>query len=88
MNIAQSPGKAQAAVPPPLTNHGQQWLTAAEAAQYLKIEARTLLDWARRGKVRAYQLSGTKRHVWRFRTVDLDAILFAPSVALHTKGVQ
>jgi excisionase family DNA binding protein len=64
------------------------WLTAGEAAQYLKVEPRTLLLWARQGKVKAFALSGTRRHVWRFRHVDLDGMLTEPSVALHTKGVQ
>lgn len=35
---------------------------------------------ARQGKVKAYPLSGTRRHVWRFRQSDLDAMLIAPSV--------
>jgi len=58
-----------------------EWLTASEAAQYLKVEPRTLLLWAREGKVKGHVLSGTRRHVWRFRHVDLDAMLIGPSVA-------
>jgi len=71
-------------------NGGQRsaWLTATEAAQYLSVEPRTVLLWARQGKVRGFRLSGTKRHVWRFRHSDLDAMLVAPSVALRTKGAQ
>jgi excisionase family DNA binding protein len=64
------------------------WLTATEAAEYLKVEPRTLMLWARQGKVKGFTLSGARRHVWRFRQVDLDDMLTAPSVALHTKGVQ
>lgn len=52
-----------------------QWLTAAEAAGYLKVKVRTLLLWVRQGKVRGFALSGTKRRVWRFRQADLDAAL-------------
>jgi excisionase family DNA binding protein len=63
------------------------WLTAAEAADYLKVGPRTLLLWARQGKVKGFTLSGTRRHVWRFRRIDLDGMLSGPSVALHTKGV-
>jgi excisionase family DNA binding protein len=37
------------------------WLTAAEAAQYLHVKARTILLWARQGKVKAYALSGSRR---------------------------
>lgn len=51
------------------------WMTAEEAAAYLKVSRRTLLDWVRRGQIHGYQLSGTKRHVWRFQQIDLDAAL-------------
>ena len=60
-----------------------EWLTAAEAAAYVKVKVRTLLLWARQGKVKGYLLSGTsrhRRHVWRFRRSDLDAMLTGPSV--------
>lgn len=60
--------------------HSSDWLTAAEAACYLRIKARTLLLWTRRGKVKAFVLSGTKRRVWRFRKSDLDAALLESSV--------
>ena len=52
-----------------------EWLTAQEAATYLKVKSRTLLLWVRQGKVKAFALSGTKRHAWRFRRADLDAAL-------------
>jgi excisionase family DNA binding protein len=52
-----------------------EWLTANEAAQYLKVKPRTLLVWAKQGKVRGYVLSGTERRVWRFLRTDLDAQL-------------
>lgn len=63
------------------------WLTAAEAASYLKINTRTLLAWARAKKVRGYVLSGHRRHVWRFRLEDLDAMLTGPAV-LNTGRVN
>ena len=56
------------------------WLTAQEAAQYLKVKTRTLLLWVRQGKIKGHILSGTVRHVWRFRQADLDATLESPSV--------
>lgn len=56
------------------------WLTAGEAAEYLKVKKRSLLLWVRQGKVKAYALSGTKRRVWRFRREDLDSLLFASVV--------
>ena len=52
-----------------------EWLTAKEAAEYLKVKPRTLLLWVRQGKVKAFALSGTKRRVWRFRKSDLDAAI-------------
>lgn len=49
-----------------------RWLTAKEAAEYLGINPRTLLLWARQGRIRGYVLSGIKRHVWRFLLSDLE----------------
>ncbi|MGC2366509.1 MAG: helix-turn-helix domain-containing protein [Candidatus Sulfotelmatobacter sp.] len=57
-----------------------EWLTAPEAAQYIRVKARTLLLWVRQGKVKAFALSGTKRRVWRFRQADLDAALLESRV--------
>jgi excisionase family DNA binding protein len=57
-----------------------EWLTAEEAAAYLKVKTRSLLRWVRLGNVQAYTLSGTKRHVWRFRKEDLDTALLAKPV--------
>jgi len=65
----------------PLEN---EWLTAEEAAAYLKVQPRTLLSWARQRKVKGFALSGTKRRVWRFRRADLDAALTATSVLSST----
>jgi excisionase family DNA binding protein len=66
-------------------NIPSEWLTAAEAAQYLKIKVRTLLLWARQGKVKGHVLSGTQRHVWRFRREDLDAAFLQPAgYVLHS----
>ena len=56
-----------------------EWLTANEAAQYLKVKPRTLLQWARERKIPAHRLSGVRRCVWRFRKHELDAILCSSS---------
>jgi excisionase family DNA binding protein len=61
-----------------------EWLTAAEAAQYLRVKVRTLLLWVRQGRVKAFALSGTKRRVWRFRQADLDATLLESPVLTST----
>ena len=59
-----------------------EWLTASEAADYLRIKPRTLLLWVRQGRIRGYALSGLKRRVWRFRKPDLDASLFNHDAAM------
>lgn len=57
------------------------WLTAKEAASYVKIPTRTLLLWTRQGKVQAFALSGTKRRVWRYRRDDFGSVAAEPSCA-------
>lgn len=71
------------------------WLTASEAAAYLKVKPRSLLLWVRQGKIPAYALSGTRRRVCRFRREDLDNFLLAhpvipskPPTVLATGGMQ
>ena len=56
------------------------WLTPSEAARYLRVKERTILLWARQGKVKGHWLSGLKRRVWRFRLADLDKALGESSV--------
>ena len=59
-----------------------EWLTANEAAQYLKVQPRTILKWAKQGTIRAHALSGCKRVTWRFLKSELDgAMLASPSAA-------
>lgn len=71
-SVSQIPVQAnEGAQPSPRVD----WLTAKEAASYLKIPTRTLLLWTRQGKVQAFALSGTKRRVWRYRRDDLDRLL-------------
>jgi excisionase family DNA binding protein len=62
------------------TNQHSEWLTAKEAARYLKVKPRTLLLWVRQGKVKGFALSGIKRRVWRFRQQDLEAALLESPV--------
>ncbi|MGO9086775.1 MAG: helix-turn-helix domain-containing protein [Candidatus Sulfotelmatobacter sp.] len=72
------------------STQASEWLTASEAAQYLKVKERTLLLWVRQGKLQAFALSGVKRHVWRFRKQDLDAALLEspvlPSIPLSVRS--
>jgi excisionase family DNA binding protein len=62
------------------TDPQSEWLTANEAAQYLKVKPRSLLLWARQGKINGYTLSGTRRRIWRFRREDLDSALLHSDV--------
>jgi len=60
-----------------------EWLTATEAAAYLKVKPRTVSQWAKAGKLPGHRLSGCKRITWRFRREDLDAMLTGPSAATN-----
>ena len=51
------------------------WTTAEEAAAYLKVQHRTVCQWAKQGKIPAHPLSGTLRRTWRFFRRELDAML-------------
>jgi excisionase family DNA binding protein len=80
---AAAPGSASSVFPAK-----SEWLTATEAAEYLKVKPRSLLLWVREGKVPGFVLSGTKRRVWRFRREDLDnALLSRPVVTSETPAV-
>ncbi len=57
------------------------WLTATEAAAYLKVSPRTIAQWAKQGKIPGHRLSGSRRITWRFLRSELDATMFPPSAA-------
>jgi len=59
-----------------------EWLTATEAARYLRVSHRTILVWAKRGTIPAHRLSGCKRVTWRFCRAELDAMLTASSAVV------
>ena len=59
-----------------------------EAAAYLKVKRRTVLQWVRDGKLPAHKLSGLHRHVWRFLRHELDAMLEPSSADLADKGAE
>jgi excisionase family DNA binding protein len=71
-----------------MENINSNWLTANEAASYLRVKPATLLMWAREGKVKGFTFSGTHRHVWRFQHFDLDAMLTPPSIAPMMERTQ
>jgi len=66
----------------------QSWLTATEAANYLRVKPRTILAWARTGHLKGHILSGTRRVTWRFLRSDLDATLHIASRALNNGRIE
>jgi excisionase family DNA binding protein len=58
-----------------------EWLTATEAAQYLKVKPRTVLKWAKEGRIPGRPLSGSKRITWRFLKSELFSMLASLSAA-------
>jgi excisionase family DNA binding protein len=60
-----------------------QWLTANEVSRYLKVKPRTVLKWAKEGRIPGHSLSGSKRITWRFLKSELDGMLMLPSAAEH-----
>ena len=65
-----------------------QWLTATEAAQYLKVQPRTILKWAKEGRIPAHSLSGSRRITWRFLKSELDSAMLATPSAAELGRVQ
>jgi excisionase family DNA binding protein len=65
-----------------------EWLTATEASLYLKVKPRTVLQWAKQGRLKGYRLSGAKRCTWRFLRADLDARMLPPSAADDHGGIN
>lgn len=48
------------------------YMTAQEAAKYLRVNHRTLLMWARKQQVPAIPLGGGHRKTWLFSKATLD----------------
>ena len=80
--VVVNPAKFQVSGPQNGSSSAIGWLTAVEAADYLKVKARSLLHWVREGKIKGYALCDAKRRVWRFRREDLDAALLSHPVLL------
>ena len=58
-----------------LSAHNTEWLTAKEAAAYLKVQHRTVCKWATQGKIPGHSLSVSARRTWRFLRSELDSML-------------
>jgi excisionase family DNA binding protein len=63
-----------------------QWLTANEAAAYLRVQPRTILKWAKAGTIPAHALSGCRRITWRFLREELDRAMLNPASAAGLEG--
>jgi hypothetical protein len=62
----QSPHKQN-----PMDTELEPFVSAQEAAHFLGISRRQVLALARRRIAGAYQLTGTRRHVWVFRLSEI-----------------
>lgn len=62
-----------------LTSSRPQPLAHRDRSGRLRVRPRTLLQWAREGKIPAHSLSGAQRRVWRFLRSDLDGMLSSSS---------
>jgi len=58
-----------------MTPNQPLWMTAREAAAHLRVAHRTILLWAKTGRIPAHRLSGAQRVTWRFRADELDAFV-------------
>lgn len=59
---------------PPTTGEAA-WLTAVEAAEYLRCTVKTIYNYKCNGQLRGYNLGGQRKGVLRFKKTDLDAFV-------------
>lgn len=59
------------------------WLTAKEAADFLKVDHRTVCQWARAGKIPGHRLSGCTRVTWRFSSASWTLCFISVPSAPH-----
>jgi len=64
-----------------------EWMTAKQAAQYLQLSTRHVIELARAGALPGHTLSGTQRHVWRFLASELDSAMLGAPVVLTERSV-
>ena len=58
-----------------MTTHTNEWLTVAEACQYLRITRATLYRWANRGVIRLHRFGP---RTTRVRAKDLERLVSEP----------
>jgi predicted DNA-binding transcriptional regulator AlpA len=58
----------------PIAIHGiERFIDAGKAAEFVQLNRKTLLRFAREGSIPAHPLTGNKRRKWRFLISELDA---------------
>ena len=73
----------------PQQNAGNEYLSSREAAAYLHIRHRTLLEWARRGIIPAIPLGcGNQRKTWLFCKTSLDEYLLGMMTSNRARSAQ
>src|SRR6266852_9533903 len=61
------------AEPPSPVQTTEPYVDAAEAAQFLSINRRTVMQMARQGNIPAHPAGEGRRHSWRFLLSELDS---------------
>ena len=60
---------------PPSSNQSG-WLTAIEAAAYLRCTVKTIYNYKCSGRLNGYNLGGRKKGTLRFKKSDLDIFIY------------
>lgn len=73
----------------PFASVPEEYMNSREAAAYLHVKHRTLLEWARTGVIPGIPLgSGTQRKTWLFSKSALDQHLRAIMIANRPRSNQ
>jgi excisionase family DNA binding protein len=72
----------------PANVHNSIYLNSREAAAYLHVNHRTLLEWTRRGELPGIPLGGGKRNTWLFSKPALDEALCAKMAMNRSRLIQ
>jgi hypothetical protein len=66
----------------------EPFVDAVEAAEFLRLRPRRVLELARRGVIPAYPLGDGQRRVWRFRLSELASALCSRGVHCADAAVR
>lgn len=67
------------------TSPNSPWLNSLEAAQYLRVAHRTVLQWAKAGRIPAHRVSGSAGVTWRFLRSEMCSTPGYRSIASHSR---